>query len=250
MRTHLRCLATAVLCLAGLAVPASARAQDRWPERVWIAGSGGIQGGGSGVGQTFEVPLYTESERVRVDYTVKSGALISVRGGYRVWRRFTLGAGVTRFSRRSDAHVEAQLPHPFFDNQFRVVEGTARALRGETAAHLVIGWMQPLTDRLRLLLTAGPAFVNVEQTLVTGVEFSEAYPYDTAQFTGASTKRATRGAMGFSAGADVTWMFARRMGAGALVQFTGARVRLNADGRGIAVDAGGVQAGAGIRLFF
>jgi hypothetical protein len=243
-------LGTAV-CIAAIAFAAPARAQEPWPERIWISAGGGLQSAGSGFDDRFERPLYAENERVEVDYPVKSGALIDVRGGYRVWKRVAIAAGVTRFTRRADARVDAQLPHPFFDNQLRQVEGTASALRGETAAHLQIGWMQPLSDRLRLVLTAGPSFVNVEQTLVTSVQFSEAYPYDTAQYSGAATRRATRGSAGFNAGADVTWMFGRRIGAGAAVQFTRARVRLaTSDDRRIAVDAGGVQSAAGIRVFF
>ena len=241
----------AAFFLAAMASAATAGAQARWPERIWISGGGGVQADGRAFDDGFDLPLYAETEHVAIDYPVKSGAVVDVRGGYRLWKRFTVGAGVTRFSRRADARVTARLPHPFFDNQSRDVEGTTSVLRGETAAHLVFGWMQPLSDRLRALVTVGPSFVNAEQTLVTDVQFSETYPYDTAAFTGATTRRATRGAAGINAAADVTWMFSRRIGAGALVQFTRARIRLDAgNGRRIAVDAGGAQAAAGVRVFF
>lgn len=248
----MRRLLTAALFLFAMGAPARSDAQDQqWPERLWLSVGGGLQGGAGGFDDGFDVPLHAEVGRADVDYTVKSGGLVAVRAGYRVWKRITIGAGVTHFSQRTGARVEARLPHPFFDNQFREVEGTTSALRGETSAHVLIGWMQPLSSRLRLLLTAGPSYVSAEQTLATGVQFSEVYPYDTAEFTGASTRRATRGATGFNAGADLTWMFARRLGAGALVQFSRARVRLDAgDGRRVSVDAGGVQGAAGIRVFF
>ena len=243
---------SAAAFLTIMACAAAAAAQDReWSERIWISAGGGVQPAGKSFGDTFQLPLYTENETVTVDYPVKGGALIAVRGGYRLWKRFTVGAGVTRYSQRADARVQAQLPHPFFDNRFRWIEGTTSALRGETSTHVLIGWMQPLSDRLRVMLTAGPSFVNVEQTLVTDVQYAEVYPYDSADYSGATTRRATRGATGFNAGADVTWMFARRFGAGALIQFSRARVQLNAgENRRISVDAGGAQAAAGIRLFF
>jgi len=158
---------------------------------------------------------------------------------------------VTRYSRRADATVRAQLPHPFFDNRDREVEGTTSALRGETGAHLLLGWMIPVTDRLRVVVMAGPSVVNLEQTIVTDVEFSETYPYDTASYSGATTRRASRSATGFNAGADVAWMFSNRIGAGGLIQVTRARARLDAgEGRRVSVDAGGAQAAAGIRVVF
>ena len=246
-----RILTTAAFLLAiGSAAEARAQARD-WPERLWFGVSGGVQPAANGFDDAFELPLYAETERVTVDYPVKGGALIEASGGYRVWKRFTVGLGVTRYSRRSDATVHAELPHPFFDNQFRVVEGTTSALRGETAAHLLLGWMIPVSDRLRVIITAGPSIVSVEQTLVTDVEFSEVFPYDTAEFTGATTRRSTRSATGFNAGADVMWMFSPRFGAGGLVQITRARAHLSAgEGRTIAVDAGGAQVAFGLRMFF
>lgn len=248
----MRRILTAVAFLIALGSAADARAQARdWPERIWFGVSGGFQPAANSFDDVFEVPLYAETERVTVDYPVKGGALIAARGGYRVWKRFTVGLGVTRYSRRADAAVHARVPHPFFDNQFRDVEGTTSALRGETAAHLLLGWMMPLSDRLRMIVTAGPSMVSVEQTVVTGVQFSEAYPYDTAEFTGATTRRSTRSAAGFNAAADVMWMFSPRLGAGGLVQITRARARVAAgEGRTIAVDAGGAQVALGVRMIF
>lgn len=243
---------TAAVFLIAIGSAADARAQSRdWRERIWLGVSGGFQPAANGFDDAFEVPLYAETERVTVGYPVEGGALVAASGGYRVWKRFTVGLGVSRYSRRSDATVTARLPHPFFDNQFREIEATTSTLRGETGTHLLLGWMMPVTDRIRVIVTAGPSFMSVEQTVVTGVQFAETYPYDTAAFTAATTRRATRSATGFNAGADVMWMFSRHIGAGGLVQVTRARARLSpAEGRTIAVDAGGAQAALGIRLIF
>ena len=240
----------AVLLSAGAFTPAEA--QDRaWPERAWVSVGGGYQPATNSFDDAFDAPLYAETERVTVRYPVEGGALVSASGGYRLWRRFTAGLGVSRYSRRSDATVTARLPHPFFDNQFRDIEGPTSTRRGETGLHVLFGWMMPVTDRVRVVFTAGPSFLHVEQTLVTDVEFSEVSPYDTATYTGATTRRASRGATGFNAGADVFWMFSRRMGAGGLVQISRATVRQDAgNGRQISVDAGGVQASGGIRFVF
>ena len=57
--------------------------------------------------------------------------------------------------------------------------------------------------------------------------------------------------MGFHGGVDVTWMFSRTAGLGGLVRYTRADLDLNvAEGRTLAVKAGGIQGGVGIRLEF
>lgn len=248
----MRHILTFGLLLAALAPARQAAAQSHdWPERAWVSVSGGVQPAANSFSDTFDVPLYAETEKVTIDYPVKGGALIAVSGGYRVWKRLAIGVGVTRDNRRADASVSARAPHPFFDNQFRQVDGKVRATRNELGAHLLIGWMMPITNHVRLLLTAGPSVLNVGQTLVTGVDITETYPFDTAAFRGATTTDATATATGFNAGADVSWMFSRTVDAGGLVQVTRARAREKAgSGRSIPVDAGGAQAAVGLRFVF
>ena len=248
----MRAILTAGVLLIVLGAARPALAQTRaWPERFWVGVSGGIRPTINSFDDAFERELYLETERVTVGYPVTSGVLIAASGGARVWKTLAVGAGVTRYNRRGAATVTARLPHPFFDNQFRVIEGTTTTTRSETGAHVFIGWMVPLGDRLRLIVTAGPSRLSVGQTLVTDVQFAEAFPYDTAEFTAATTTNATRTATGFNTGADVFWMFSRRIGAGGLIQVTRARARLNAgSGRTVSVDAGGAQAALGLRIVF
>jgi hypothetical protein len=97
----------------------------------------------------------------------------------------------------------------------------------------------------------GPSFVQLDQTLVIDVNYTEEYPYDTATFSGVDSAGKSGSASGFNAGADVRFMFNRFVGVGALVRLTRATVRLDAaDDRTVSVDAGGAQAGVGVRLLF
>jgi hypothetical protein len=186
-----------------------------------------------------------------VDYPAKSGLLIAGSGGYRLWKQFCIGLGVTRYNSTGDAKVTAQLPHPFFDNTYRNIEGPESLDRTEVGAHLMFGWMLSPSPKLRVLLSAGPSFISVKQPIVTEVTFTETYPYDTAQYTGVKTNDSSRSAVGFNAGADVFWMFSKSIGAGGLVQFSRARVDAPANsGRSVSFDAGGAQVGAGLRFFF
>ena len=244
-------LTVALLILVlGPARPAIAQSRE-WPERFWFSVNGGVQPTTHSFSDAFDVPLNAESETVAIAYPVTGGAIVAASGGCRVWKRLALGLGVTRYSRTEPATIDARVPHPFLDNQFRDVHGTAPATRRELGAHLLAGWMVPITDRIRLLVTAGPSLLSVRQSLVTAVDVTETYPYDTATFKSATTTDSTASAVGFNAGADVFWMFSRHVGAGAMMQITRARVKEPADGgRTIAVDAGGVQAGGGLRFSF
>jgi hypothetical protein len=247
-----RTVAAVLFSLATLGTARPATAQSAaWSEKFWLSVSGGVQPAANNFSDAFDLPLYVENEHVKVDYPVKSGAVIAASGGYRVWKQLAIGLGVTRYHSSGSAAVSAELPHPFFDNRLRHVEGNTGTTRNELGTHLLIGWMLPVTDSIRVLLTAGPSVFSVGHTIVTDVLFSETFPYDTATFTGTKTTNATATAVGFNAGADVFWMFSHSLGAGGLVQFAGARVRENAgNSRTISIDAGGMQVAAGIRFVF
>lgn len=230
--------------------PSAAAQPAQWPEKFWVSVGGGVQPVSNSFSDDFTKPLYTEDEQVSVSYPVKSGVLVAGSGGYRIWKQLALGIGVTYYTAGGDADVDAELPHPFFDDQFRHVSGTTDASRSETGLHIMAAWMLPLSNRFRIILSAGPSVLNVSQTVVTDVQFSETFPYDTAEFTGATKTDASNTAIGFNAGADLFWMFSSRIGAGGLVQYTHARAKLQAADRTVSVDAGGAQLAAGLRILF
>ena len=143
-----RILAVALLLLAGAA---SAAAQTRRPVapprkppgkpavRLFVNVSGGIQTAPAGFDDAFDLPLNTENEHVTVAYPSKVGGLFGASVSYRLWRQFVVGLGATRSNSSGDAQVRADLPHPFFDNRFRAIEGTADTNRDETGTHLMFG---------------------------------------------------------------------------------------------------------------
>ena len=222
-----------------------------WPERVWAGLNGGVQTAGREVSDSFEIEQFTETGTVDVGYPTTSSAIIDGGVGVRVWKRFGVGVSVTQASSRTAASVSAEIPHPFFDNRPRSIEGTADAERSEVAAHVQFAYLVNLSPRVRLIVSAGPSVFSVEQTFVTDVKFSQEYPYDTATFTGATTQRSHASKVGFNAGADLVWMFSSQIGAGGLVRFTRASVTEDAgNGRSLSLDAGGVQVAAGVRFLF
>ena len=253
--TRLSTIACAGVVMLAI-TPATALAQTRGalsrPTRVTIAASGGVQAAAASVSEHFTFDRNQEVETVDVTYPAKAGAFADLGLSVRAWKNLGLGVAVSRATGNGSADVAASVPHPFQFNQPRTITGTEDGIvHAETGVHLQLQYLVPSSSRVHVVLFAGPSWLNVEQEVVTDVTVTESYPYDTASFGGAVTRILKRSAPGFHAGFDVAWMFSRTVGVGGLVRYTRADVDLAvASGRSLALKAGGVQAGVGLRLTF
>jgi opacity protein-like surface antigen len=170
----------------------------------------------------------------------------------RIAGAFTAGLAVSVFSRDDAVDVRAGLPHPFFFNRPRSVSGAPGGLeRRETGVHILLGWLLPATDRVEIMITAGPSIFKVEQDFVERVNYTHAYPFDDAQFTGVATERISDNAIGFNAGADVSINLSTNVGVGLLIRYSrGTLDAPSAAGNTVSFDVGGLHAGGGLRLRF
>jgi hypothetical protein len=148
--------------------------------------------------------------------------------------------------------VTAAIPHPFFFRTPRSIDGAATQLRHEEiVTHLQAVYSIRPTARVDVAFGAGPSFFRVSQALVDGVTYSDAYPYDAPAFTSAASTRVSGRKTGYNAGTDVAIRLARHAGVGAAVRFSRARTALApAKGAAVTIDAGGLQVGGGVRLYF
>ena len=128
---------------------------------------------------------------------------------------------ISHFTVDSRATVTSSVPHPFFLQRHRQVTGEPDGLRREeTAVHIQAQYQLPPFGRLHVVLAGGPSIIDVKQTVVIDVNYTEEFPYDTATFTGVDSKRGTGTATGFNVGVDFQWMFNPNLGVGALVRIT------------------------------
>jgi hypothetical protein len=249
-------LALALVCVSIDAAPALAQARPAAAPpsaepRVRAMINGGYQPSTTSFDDSFTFTLYQETGSADISYPVDAGAIFEGGAAVRLWKGFAVGGVISHFSGEGTATVNASLPHPFFLQRPRQVSGEANGMsREENAVHIQAQYQFPPFGRLYVVVAGGPSIIDVKQTVVIHVNFSEEFPYDTATFTGVDTKRATGTGTGFNAGVDFQWMFNPNLGAGALVRFTRATVDLDVDNRTIQVDAGGIQIAAGIRLAF
>jgi hypothetical protein len=239
------------VCLCAVLFPSAASAQSAgWNGRVRVSVNGGLQVRSDTLSQSFTVQKNLESAPVTVDIDTSRGTLFDAGVVVRLKGRFGVGVAASFVNHESNADVTAEIPHPFHFNQPRTVTGTTPVSRTEVVAHLDVVYMVS-RRKLELLLSGGPSFFNIDQTLATDVSYADTYPYDTATFTAATKTRVTKKATGFHVGTDVTWKLSRNVGLGGLLRFTRASATLSAASANTVSDqAGGLQAGGGVRVAF
>jgi hypothetical protein len=240
-----------LLVVAALAVAPSAHAQSAQP-RLRLSVSGGIQAPATGASDRIAFERNVETETIDVRYPKTSGVLVDVSAGVRLWKGVGVGVAVGHVTGDGTADVTASVPHPFLFNQARTVTGKQSGIaREETGIHLQLQYAIPASRRLRVVLGAGPSRLKLTHDVVTDVNVTETYPYDTAEFRDAATKGASATVNGFNAGLDVTWSVAKHVGFGGLARFTRANATLDVrTGHTLAMKAGGAQAAAGLRFAF
>jgi hypothetical protein len=250
-------LAAALLVFAAaLLAPSAALAQTGAPrasknERGAIYINYGYLSGTSDVQSTVSFPVNVETGTFTSKFDVKPGPALDAGARVRIWKRLGAGVAFTSFATNRDATVTAQIPHPFFFGRPRAIEGTASIERKETAVHVRAVVTSPGGRKLQAAAFAGPVFFSVDQTLVDKVTYSDAYPFDTATFRSAATRRVKTSKTGFGIGADVAYYFMKHVGVG--LSGTYAKIDFNlkaVDDSTVSVSAGGGIAGLGIRIRF
>jgi hypothetical protein len=223
-----------------------------WKGRGFVVVGGGAQLAAPGYTSTATFKLHAEDATVNVSSKVQAGPVFSVRGGMRVWKNLAIGAdvGVASTSQRVD--VTGRLPHPFMFNQFREVEGTASGLdRFETMLAIEASWLIAVRRRVDMFLFAGPAYINVRQDMVTRIQFTESYPFDSASFTGVESTSDSGGAVGVTAGADVAYLVSKSLGVGGQLRYSYASATLRPAGQpATVVGLGGLQLSVSGRVLF
>lgn len=244
-----------VLALVGLLTLSwsPAQAQPAWPGRVRIGLNVGSQLEAQALAESLTVEKHVESAPIAVGTPQESFPIYEAAFAVRLARDvgFGFGVAVSYLSKSTAAQIAADIPHPFYFEQPRAITGTAGLRRTELATHFNAVFVQAW-PRLELMVSGGPSIFSVDHDLVSDVFFSEEYPFDTAQFTSATVFKGQESRIGYNVAADVTWRLGRSWGVGALVRFSRARVPFETpDGVEVAkLDAGGLQAGGGLRLMF
>ena len=232
-----------------------AAAQPAPQTRGFVTINGGLQLASADFSDniTFDNPLFgPETGDFDVRYGGGGDTVIDVGGGVRLWNNLAVGGGLSIFSHEDGATITGRLPHPFFFDRPRQIDGAETGFaRRETAVHLQALWMIPASRSVDVALFGGPTFFTVSQDLVTAIRFEQGYPYAEAAYSGVDRRDQSISTTGFNVGADVAIYFSDRIGVGGTIRFSRGSVDLaSEDGGAVSIETGGLHTTGGLRLRF
>jgi hypothetical protein len=180
--------------------------------------------------------VYGEAAEIVTQQDIGSMGTFDIGGAYGITRRILVGISYSRASSSAGATVNGNIPHPQLREEPRPFTTSVGDLsRTEQGIHLVAAYYLPLRPNMDLTVSLGPSIFTLEQGVASSVTFTE------ASGTG----------FGFNIGADFSYMFTPRFGAGVLLRYARASVDLDIEGGStVESDAGGFQAGVGLRVRF
>ncbi len=245
----MRRLAVAVLVVTAV-LTGTAYAQA--PAHVRIAFNMGPRTAAEPLTHTFSLPLFLEDATVSNEVSGSSSPFIDIGGHYRLGGRIWAGLAFTSSSWSSSGDIAAEVPSPFYFNEFTTATTMVRDLKGsERGTHLSLGYLQPLGQRLNLMIFGGPSRLAVTHDLITDLAFDGAYPFQAPVITSATRQEVSGSGWGFNLGADLAYRLSPALSVGGLIRMSRSSVTLfAAPGNEVTLNAGGVQAGGGVRLSF
>jgi hypothetical protein len=250
MRERLTVTVAVLLFVMACARPSDA--QTAWSDYARISINFGAQPSASTFSATTNIPVYQQMSTLTTSYSVPSGRFFDGGVIVRVSGGFGIGVAASSFTKSQTASISGSIPHPLFFNRPRPISGTSSPLeRSEITGHIDAAYVLS-EGRVDLAVAGGPAFFTVSQDLVANVTYAEAAPYDTVAFTGVVVTKATATSIGFNASVDVGVKLSKSLGVGAIVRYSRTSVTfpLANTASGVRADAGGAQAGGGLRFYF
>jgi hypothetical protein len=230
----------------------SARTVTAAEHRFWISAGGGAAFGTLGWSASPTWEQYREPAELEARHEAAPGPAFEAALGVRVLPRVSVRAVFGWSQRDMNAQLEARIPHPFYFERPRPLEGEAPGLEyRELASYLDVAW-RLLMGRIELAVFGGVGLVRVESDLVERVEYAEEYPYDEVAFRTAITGHAQSDAsVGWTAGAAVSHALGSRLGLALEARYSRARVELALlGGEPTPVNAGGLKVIATLRVGF
>jgi hypothetical protein len=171
-----------------------------------------------------------------------------------VFRGLGILVGYSSLARDTTGTVEVSRPHPLYLDRPRSASAELSGYSySERALHLDLAYGRGAAP-LDWSLFAGVSLFRVEADLLDEPVYTDVYPYDELTIQSTPGKKTRSSPTGFNVGGRLDYRLggSGHFGLGVQVLYSTARVQLQArpEAQRAAFDAGGLQASAGVRLFF
>jgi hypothetical protein len=235
--------------VGGPAVQPRGPARRGPPRQSFVSASGGYLPSILNFDTTSSFTLFVEEGTRKTSYKTRQTPLVDVSGGGEIQRNLFVAIAVSWAKGKVDADINEQVPHPFYFDQKRTLQGTAERLsREEFAGHFQVAKRAPLTRRISVLLGAGPSVFRLKQAFVTDVTYNETYPFDSLEFRSAAATEQQKTGWGGNVQLNIVTMLSRQAGIDVLMRYSRGFVRFpGSTGSTIRVPTGGIHVAIGLR---
>ena len=195
----------------------------------------------------LELPLYDETAAYDIRQEPAEKIFYDATVGARIWRGLAAAVSVSFLDARSATVASGSIPSPLFFDSARATSFSTELDRQQIDIHLQAVYFLPTPSGIDIALSAGPSVLRVTRASVSSVTLGrESLPFQTVSIAGLGTTEILETGIGTNIGADIALMPTRVFGVGFFVRYVTGMIDTDSQ----KFDAGGLQAGAGLRFRF
>lgn len=230
--------------------PAPAPAPDRF--RLVLNGSFSLTKPSFSESRTFTE--YAEQTTIRASYEAGTAFVPDISLQVSLFRGFGILVGYATAKRDLTGQVQVSRPHPLYLNRDRSASADISGYSLTEGAFRLDAAYARGAGHLDWALFAGVTLFQVEADLLQRPTYNDVYPYDEMSITSTPSTTAKQSPTGLNVGGGLDYRFgsSRRFGAGVMMRYSKASVKLKAETAATEAtfDAGGLEIGAGLRVYF
>ncbi len=248
-----RMLRTLVIVGCTLGVAGVAFAQPESSHRFVLTANAGIHALAASRTDTVNFDLHAETGTLETTQMIGPDPVFDGGAAVRLSRQTAVGVAVSYAQGRTDATIDALVPHPFFFGFHRQAQGTASDLaHREIGVHLQGQFWIPLSPSILLTLSGGPTYFNAARDLVMEITPVEVgFPFDEVDIGSHTTTRISKNALGYNLGVDLAYFLSDRIGLGFTARYSRATSDVDLGGAPQPpLELGGLHTVAGVRARF
>jgi opacity protein-like surface antigen len=192
---------------------------------------------------------FAEEGQIQARYSGGRGPGFDAGLRFALKEHWALSATFAVLKRSESASYTARVPHPLYLNRHREVNASLGDLHfSDTDGHLALAYLGH-AGGLDLSLFAGPSLFHVTSDLITQLQYSQEYPYDSLQVTSVPTASAGKTAFGFNVGGGLERRLGGHLAVGGQVRYSLGSAKLENGGQDtVTVNAGGLEVLVGLRV--